>query len=157
MPESVAVQMEEVSEEALRERVKLRKVTAAVTLYDQLLQAGNYTHRHFPFLKTQIKTVIWNLGRHGGLHGNHPGTVRLVMFLWWQRPCFRGGTTDWGRGEWFWLAYVHTYIGVYVHRFTSKPCTFSHLVCIFNISVFAVVRSCQQKGQRWENYISARF
>lgn len=41
MPESIAVQLEEVSEEALRERVKLRKVTAAVTLYDQLMQAGN--------------------------------------------------------------------------------------------------------------------
>ncbi|CAG00675.1 unnamed protein product [Tetraodon nigroviridis] len=40
MPESVAAETEEVSEEALRERVKLRKVTAAVTSYDQLLQAG---------------------------------------------------------------------------------------------------------------------
>ena len=47
MPESVGVQIEEVSEEALRERVKLRKVTAAVTLYDQLLQAGNYRHKAF--------------------------------------------------------------------------------------------------------------
>lgn len=47
MPESVAVQIEEVSEEALRERVKLRKVTAAVTLYDQLLQTGKYTQRLF--------------------------------------------------------------------------------------------------------------
>lgn len=58
MPESVAVQIEEVSEEALRERVKLRKVTAAVTLYDQLLQTGKYTQRLFPFLKMLSKTEI---------------------------------------------------------------------------------------------------
>lgn len=43
MPETVAPHLEEVSEEALRERVQLRKVTAAVELYDQLLQAGSYT------------------------------------------------------------------------------------------------------------------
>ncbi|XP_011616410.2 small ribosomal subunit protein mS39 [Takifugu rubripes] len=40
MPETVAPHLEEVTEEALRERVQLRKVTAAVELYDQLLQTG---------------------------------------------------------------------------------------------------------------------
>uniref|UniRef100_A0A3P9I4V2 Small ribosomal subunit protein mS39 n=1 Tax=Oryzias latipes TaxID=8090 RepID=A0A3P9I4V2_ORYLA len=40
MPESVSLRLEEVSEEALRERISLRKVTAAVDMYDQLLQAG---------------------------------------------------------------------------------------------------------------------
>lgn len=50
MPETVALRLEEVSEEALRERIQLRKVTAAVELYDQLLQAGTYTDKHLPFL-----------------------------------------------------------------------------------------------------------
>ncbi|MEQ2277884.1 Pentatricopeptide repeat domain-containing protein 3, mitochondrial [Xenotaenia resolanae] len=40
MPESVALRLEEVSEEALKERITLRKVSAAVEMYDQLLQAG---------------------------------------------------------------------------------------------------------------------
>uniref|UniRef100_A0A3Q3F8K6 Small ribosomal subunit protein mS39 n=2 Tax=Kryptolebias marmoratus TaxID=37003 RepID=A0A3Q3F8K6_KRYMA len=40
MPETVSLQLEEVSEEALKERINLRKVTAAVDMYDQLLQAG---------------------------------------------------------------------------------------------------------------------
>lgn len=40
MPESVAPRLEEVSEEALKERISLRKVSAAVEMYDQLLQAG---------------------------------------------------------------------------------------------------------------------
>lgn len=40
MPETVAPRLEDVSEEALKERINLRKVTAAVDLYDQLLQAG---------------------------------------------------------------------------------------------------------------------
>ncbi|XP_023279105.1 pentatricopeptide repeat domain-containing protein 3, mitochondrial [Seriola lalandi dorsalis] len=40
MPETVSLQLEEVSEEALKERISLRKVTAAVDMYDQLLQAG---------------------------------------------------------------------------------------------------------------------
>lgn len=137
MPESVAVQIEEVSEEALRERVKLRKVTAAVTLYDQLLQTGKYTQRLFPFLKMLSKTEIWNPGRHGGVNGNHPGTVRLVVFLWRQRPCFRGGTTDWGCGEWLWLTYMHTYTGLHqncaclailYYIYKKKKCVFSGAV-----------------------------
>ncbi|XP_074529782.1 small ribosomal subunit protein mS39 [Halichoeres trimaculatus] len=40
MPESISPLLEELSEEALKERVKLRKVKAAVDMYDQLLQAG---------------------------------------------------------------------------------------------------------------------
>lgn len=57
MPETVAPHLDEVSEEALRERVQLRKVMAAVELYDQLLQAGSYTalQRHLPLLKKHTK------------------------------------------------------------------------------------------------------
>ncbi len=40
MPETLAAQIEEVSEAALIERIQMRKVKAAVDLYDQLLQAG---------------------------------------------------------------------------------------------------------------------
>ncbi|XP_054453669.1 pentatricopeptide repeat domain-containing protein 3, mitochondrial [Anoplopoma fimbria] len=40
MPETVTLLIEEMSEEALKERISLRKVTAAVDMYDQLLQAG---------------------------------------------------------------------------------------------------------------------
>lgn len=40
MPENLALQLEEVSESALKERIQLRKVKASVDMYDQLLQAG---------------------------------------------------------------------------------------------------------------------
>ncbi|CAK6969356.1 pentatricopeptide repeat domain-containing protein 3%2C mitochondrial [Scomber scombrus] len=40
MPETVLPLLDEVSEEALKERISLRKVAAAVDMYDQLLQAG---------------------------------------------------------------------------------------------------------------------
>ncbi|CAH7139018.1 pentatricopeptide repeat domain-containing protein 3, mitochondrial [Phodopus roborovskii] len=40
MPESLEPQIEEVSEAALKERIRLRKVKASVDLFDQLLQAG---------------------------------------------------------------------------------------------------------------------
>ncbi|XP_054890773.1 pentatricopeptide repeat domain-containing protein 3, mitochondrial [Poeciliopsis prolifica] len=40
MPESVAPCLEEVSEAALEERISLRKVSAAVEMYDQLQQSG---------------------------------------------------------------------------------------------------------------------
>uniref|UniRef100_UPI003D9C95AA small ribosomal subunit protein mS39 precursor n=1 Tax=Danio rerio TaxID=7955 RepID=UPI003D9C95AA len=40
MPETLDAQLEDVSEAALKERIQLRKVKAAVDLYDQLLQAG---------------------------------------------------------------------------------------------------------------------
>lgn len=44
MPATVSVLLEEVSEEALKERINLRRVTAAVDMYDQLLQAGEKIH-----------------------------------------------------------------------------------------------------------------
>lgn len=40
MPETMELCIEEVSEAALLERIMLRKVKAAVDMYDQLLQAG---------------------------------------------------------------------------------------------------------------------
>ncbi|KAM5191440.1 small ribosomal subunit protein mS39 [Mantella aurantiaca] len=40
MPQSVQPQIEEISEEALRERIQFRRVQDSVNLYDQLLQAG---------------------------------------------------------------------------------------------------------------------
>ncbi|XP_075336965.1 small ribosomal subunit protein mS39 [Odontesthes bonariensis] len=40
MPETVSLRLEEVTEDALKERIGLRKVAAAVDMYDQLLQAG---------------------------------------------------------------------------------------------------------------------
>ncbi|XP_029297173.1 small ribosomal subunit protein mS39 [Cottoperca gobio] len=40
MPETVSLHLEELSEEALKERINLRRVTAAVDMYDQLMQAG---------------------------------------------------------------------------------------------------------------------
>lgn len=46
MPETVSLRLEEVSEEALKERITLRKVTAAIDMYDQLLQAGENTCTH---------------------------------------------------------------------------------------------------------------
>lgn len=44
MPETVTLLLEDVSEEALKERIHLRRVTDAVDMYDQLLQAGEQTH-----------------------------------------------------------------------------------------------------------------
>ena len=52
MPKTVSLRLEEVSEEALKERISLRKVTAAADMYDQLMQAGEtraHTHTHTPF------------------------------------------------------------------------------------------------------------
>lgn len=40
MPETLEARIEDLSEAALTERIELRKVRAAVDLYDQLLQAG---------------------------------------------------------------------------------------------------------------------
>ncbi|XP_054647197.1 pentatricopeptide repeat domain-containing protein 3, mitochondrial [Dunckerocampus dactyliophorus] len=40
MPDTISLSIDEVSEEALKERITLRKVKAAVDMYDQLLQAG---------------------------------------------------------------------------------------------------------------------
>lgn len=54
MPETVSLRLEEVSEEALKERISLRRVTAAVDMFDQLLQDGpihtdtqNASHRYY--------------------------------------------------------------------------------------------------------------
>lgn len=41
MPEYFEPQIEDVSEAALKERIKLKKVKAAVDMFDQLLQAGD--------------------------------------------------------------------------------------------------------------------
>ncbi|XP_077588759.1 small ribosomal subunit protein mS39 [Stigmatopora nigra] len=40
MPDTVTLRLDEMSEEALKERISLRKVKLAVDMYDQLLQAG---------------------------------------------------------------------------------------------------------------------
>ncbi|XP_042332163.1 pentatricopeptide repeat domain-containing protein 3, mitochondrial [Sceloporus undulatus] len=40
MPEKLALQLEEISEDALKNRIELRQVKASVDMYDQLLQAG---------------------------------------------------------------------------------------------------------------------
>ncbi|XP_061757497.1 small ribosomal subunit protein mS39 [Nerophis ophidion] len=40
MPDTISLQLDEVSEAALKERISLRKVKDAVDMYDQLLQAG---------------------------------------------------------------------------------------------------------------------
>lgn len=40
MPEILTPQIEGVSEDALKERIHLRKVKDSVDLYDQLVQAG---------------------------------------------------------------------------------------------------------------------
>jgi len=40
MPEYFEPQIEDISEAALRERIKLKKVKASVDMFDQLLQAG---------------------------------------------------------------------------------------------------------------------
>lgn len=94
MPETVAPHLEEVSEEALRERVQLRKVTAAVELYDQLLQTGSYTALQRACPERAQKNSNLTPYRHSHLYGNHPPIVGLDMLLWGQRPCTRGGATD---------------------------------------------------------------
>lgn len=44
MPEYFEPQIEEISEAALQERIKLKKVKASVDIFDQLLQAGDSVH-----------------------------------------------------------------------------------------------------------------
>lgn len=44
MPEYFEPQIEDISEAALQERIKLRKVKASVDMFDQLLQAGDQVH-----------------------------------------------------------------------------------------------------------------
>lgn len=47
MPEILTPQIEGVSEEALRERIHLRRVKDSVDLFDQLIQAGMRSHAGF--------------------------------------------------------------------------------------------------------------
>lgn len=44
MPEYFEPQIEDISEAALKERIKLKKVKASVDMFDQLLQAGDSVH-----------------------------------------------------------------------------------------------------------------
>lgn len=61
MPETVSLRLEEVSEEALKERIHLRKVTAAVDMYDQLLQAGENTYLYVClFFLTRVAVILLN-------------------------------------------------------------------------------------------------
>lgn len=48
MPEYFEPQIEDISEAALRERIKLKKVKASVDMFDQLLQAGDSVHLKHP-------------------------------------------------------------------------------------------------------------
>lgn len=47
MPETFEIQIEDVSEAALVERIQLRKVKAAVDMFDQLMQSGKETKHMF--------------------------------------------------------------------------------------------------------------
>ncbi|KAK0133910.1 Pentatricopeptide repeat domain-containing protein 3, mitochondrial [Merluccius polli] len=49
MPASVSLNLEEVSEEALKERICLRKVGDAVDMYDQLVQAGTTVSKQMTY------------------------------------------------------------------------------------------------------------
>lgn len=68
MPETVSLRLEEMSEEALKERINLRKVIAAVDLYDQLLQSGEKTHTHF--VKAILVTTFIEIN-HSPDHGTN--------------------------------------------------------------------------------------
>lgn len=48
MPEYFEPQIEEISEAALQERIKLKKVKASVDIFDQLLQAGDLSSFEVP-------------------------------------------------------------------------------------------------------------
>lgn len=65
MPETVEPQIEEVSEAALVERIQLRKVGAAVDLYDQLLQAGECT---FGCMMSYLAVINIQLAATHGCH-----------------------------------------------------------------------------------------
>ncbi|XP_056625594.1 pentatricopeptide repeat domain-containing protein 3, mitochondrial isoform X2 [Triplophysa dalaica] len=65
MPESLELQIEEVSEAALIERIQLRKVRAAVDLYDQLLQAGTSVSSD---VTNQLLDLISFYGDHDPVH-----------------------------------------------------------------------------------------
>lgn len=55
MPETVELQIEEVSQAALVERIRLRKVKAAVDMYDQLVQAGRRISQNRISHNTQLQ------------------------------------------------------------------------------------------------------
>lgn len=74
MPASVSISLEEVSEEALKERIGLRKVAAAVEMYDQLLQAGKqlvHTLTIGHWSVRRLLCIILLIGRHPGLQANY--------------------------------------------------------------------------------------
>lgn len=48
MPEYFEPQIEDISEAALKERIRLKKVKASVDMFDQLLQAGNLSSFRAP-------------------------------------------------------------------------------------------------------------
>lgn len=49
MPKRLVLQLEEVSEVALKNLIQLRKVKASVNLYDQLLQAGTSLNQQLQY------------------------------------------------------------------------------------------------------------
>lgn len=60
MPETLEPHLEEVSEAALVERVMMRKVKAAVDMYDQLLQSGKKSSLTAAFTVPDCNQSIFN-------------------------------------------------------------------------------------------------
>ncbi|KTG44782.1 hypothetical protein cypCar_00028386 [Cyprinus carpio] len=69
MPDTLEAQIEEVSEAALIERIGMRKVKAAVDLYDQLLQAGTSVSLD---VTNQLLDLICFYGDHDPAQENVP-------------------------------------------------------------------------------------
>uniref|UniRef100_A0A671S995 Small ribosomal subunit protein mS39 n=1 Tax=Sinocyclocheilus anshuiensis TaxID=1608454 RepID=A0A671S995_9TELE len=69
MPETLEAQIEEASEAALIERIRMRKVKAAVDLYDQLLQAGTSVSLD---VTNQLLDLICFCGDHDPTQENVP-------------------------------------------------------------------------------------
>lgn len=90
MPEALTPQIEGVSEEALKERINLRRVKDSVDLFDQLVQAGVWSPTRFcggALLKLWQKYFIsW----HGLLKQLDNFVIILLPF-----------TTDSGLMKWF--------------------------------------------------------
>uniref|UniRef100_A0A8C1HAH5 Small ribosomal subunit protein mS39 n=1 Tax=Cyprinus carpio carpio TaxID=630221 RepID=A0A8C1HAH5_CYPCA len=83
MPDTLEAQIEEVSEAALIERIGMRKVKAAVDLYDQLLQAGTSVSLD---VTNQLLDLICFYGDHDPAQENVPEqrneeTVGMVAFF----------------------------------------------------------------------------
>lgn len=55
MPEYLEPQIEDISEAALKERIKLRKVKTSVDMFDQLLQAGDLSSIKAPLITWALK------------------------------------------------------------------------------------------------------